>query len=229
MRIVLLGPQGAGKGTQAQRISQRTGAKHISTGDLVRAEIKSGSELGQQIKDYNDRGELVPDEIIIEMMKPYLEEADSWILDGFPRNESQAGALDEMLRGIQAELDAAVALEAPDEALIERLSGRRTSEATGRIYHVAYDPPPPENAQEDPGPFVQRKDDTEEAIRRRLKIYHEHTEPLKGYYAQRGILATVDATQGIAEVTEDVLRAARPRNRWGLEDRDKSREEEKGG
>jgi adenylate kinase len=204
MRIVLLGPQGAGKGTQAQRISQKTGAKHISTGDLVRAEIKSGSELGQKIKDYNDRGELVPDEIIISMLRPYLEEAGSWILDGFPRNEPQAEALDEMLKEIDAELDAAVALEAPDEALIERLSGRRTSEATGRIYHVHYDPPPG-NAEEDPGPFVQRKDDTEEAIRRRLKIYHEQTEPLKGYYAGRGILATVDATQGIAEVTEEVL------------------------
>ena len=109
MRIVLLGPQGAGKGTQAQRISQRTGAKHISTGDLVRAEIRSGSELGQTIKGYNDRGELVPDEIIIQMLKPYLEEAESWILDGFPRNEAQAETLDEMLKEIEADLDKAVA------------------------------------------------------------------------------------------------------------------------
>ena len=206
MRIVLLGPQGAGKGTQAQRISQRTGAKHISTGDLVRAEIKSGSELGQKIKDYNDRGELVPDEIIVEMMKPYLEESDSWILDGFPRNQAQAATLDEMLTEIDAQLDSAVALEAPDEALIERLSGRRTSEATGRIYHVEHDPPP-QNSEEDPGPFIQRKDDTEEALRRRLEVYHEHTEPLKHYYAERGILATVDATQGIPEVTGDILEA----------------------
>jgi adenylate kinase len=206
MRIVLLGPQGAGKGTQAQRISEKTGAKHISTGDLVRAEIKSGSELGRKIKDYNDRGELVPDEIIIRMMMPYLDEADSWILDGFPRNGSQAEALDEMLREIDAELDAAVALEAPDEDLIRRLSGRRTSEATGRIYHVEHDPPP-EDSDEDPGPFIQRKDDTEEALRHRLKIYHEHTEPLKDYYAQRSILATVDATQGIPEVNEDILEA----------------------
>ena len=204
MKIVLLGPQGAGKGTQAQRISERTGARHISTGDLVRAEIKSGSELGQKIKNYNDRGELVPDEIIVEMMKPYLEESDSWILDGFPRNQAQAATLDEMLADIDAELDAAVALEAPDEALIERLSGRRTSEATGRIYHVEYDPPP-ENSAEDPGPFVQRKDDTEEALRRRLEVYHEHTEPLKHYYADRGILATVDATQSIPEVTAEIL------------------------
>ena len=211
MRIVLLGPQGAGKGTQAQRISEKTGAKHISTGDLVRAEIKSGSELGQTIKNYNDRGELVPDEIIIEMMKPYLEESDSWILDGFPRNQAQAEALDEMLEEIDADLDAAVALEAPDAALIERLSGRRTSEATGRIYHVEYDPPP-EDGEEDPGPFIQRKDDTEEALRRRLEVYHEHTEPLKDYYAERGILATVEAAQGIPEVTADILEAVREKS-----------------
>jgi adenylate kinase len=201
-----LGPQGGGKGTQAQRISRETGAKHISTGDLVRAEIKSGSELGQTIKDYNDRGDLVPDEIIVEMMKPYLDEADSWILDGFPRNESQAEALDKMLKEIDAELDAAVAMEAPDDLLVERLSGRRTSESTGNIYHAEYDPPP-DNPDEDPGPFVQREDDKEEAIRHRLKIYHDQTEPLKHYYAGRGILVTVDATQGIPEVTEDVLEA----------------------
>jgi adenylate kinase len=211
MRIVLLGPQGAGKGTQAQRISERTGAKHISTGDLVRAEIKSGSDLGQKIKDYNDRGELVPDEIIVEMMRPYLDEADSWILDGFPRNQTQAEALDEMLTEIGAQLDAAVALEAPDEVLIERLSGRRTSEATGRIYHVEHDPPP-QNSEEDPGPFIQRKDDTEEALRRRLEVYHDHTEPLKHYYAERGILATVDATQSILQVTEDILEGVREKS-----------------
>lgn len=206
MRIVLLGPQGAGKGTQAQRISRETGAKHISTGDLVRAEIKSGSELGQTIKDYNDRGDLVPDEIIVEMMKPYLGEADSWILDGFPRNESQAEALDRMLADIDAELDAAAALEAPDDLLVERLSGRRTSEATGNIYHAEYDPPP-DDPDEDPGPFVQREDDREEAIRHRLKVYHDQTEPLKDYYADRGILVTVNATQDIPEVTQDILKA----------------------
>jgi adenylate kinase len=204
MRIVLLGPQGAGKGTQAQRISRQTGAKHISTGDLVRAEIKSDSELGQKIKDYNDRGDLVPDEIIVEMMKPYLDDADSWILDGFPRNESQAEALDSMLEEIDSELDAAVALEAPDDLLVERLSGRRTSEATGNIYHAEYDPPP-DDPEEDPGPFIQREDDKEEAIRHRMKVYHEQTEPLKDYYAKKGILTEVDATQGIAEVTDDVL------------------------
>ena len=206
MRIVLLGPQGAGKGTQAQRISRETGAKHISTGDLVRAEIRSGSELGQTIKEYNDRGDLVPDEIIVQMMRPYLDEADSWILDGFPRNQSQAEALDEMLKEIDAELEAAVALEAPDDLLVERLSGRRTSESTGNIYHAEYDPPP-EGSEEDPGPFVQREDDKEEAIRHRLKIYHEQTEPLKDYYADRGILVQVDATQPITEVTAEIREA----------------------
>jgi adenylate kinase len=211
MRIVLLGPQGAGKGTQAQRISEKTGAKHIATGDLVRAEIKSGSELGRKIKEYNDRGDLVPDEIIVEMMRPYLDEADSWILDGFPRNESQAEALDEMLKQIDAELDAAVAMEAPDDLLVERLSGRRTSETTGRIYHVEYDPPP-ENSEADPGPFIQRKDDKEEALRRRLEIYHQHTEPLKEYYAERGILAAVDAAKSIPEVTEDILESVREKS-----------------
>jgi adenylate kinase len=206
MRIILLGPQGAGKGTQASRLAEETGAEHIATGDLVRAEIKSGSELGKKIQEYNDRGELVPDEIIVEMAKPRLDEAESWVLDGFPRNEAQARALDEALDEIDAKLDKVVALEAPDEALIERLSGRRQSQATGRIYHVQYDPPP-EDSEEDPGPFVQREDDREETIRRRLEVYHEQTEPLKGYYAEKGLLATVDATKSISEVTEDVMRA----------------------
>jgi adenylate kinase len=206
MKIILLGPQGAGKGTQAQRLSQKTGAKHISTGDIVRAEIKSGSELGQKVQDFNDRGELVPDEIIVEMAKPYLDDADAWLLDGFPRNEAQAKALDDALKELGIELDAAVALEAPDDDLVERLSGRRTSDATGRVYHVEHDPPP-EGSEDDPGPFVQRKDDTEEAIRRRLDIYHEQTEPLKDYYAERGLLTTVDARQSIDDVTQEILAA----------------------
>ena len=206
MKIILLGPQGAGKGTQAQRLSKKTGAKHISTGDIVRAEIKSGSELGQKVQDFNDRGELVPDEIIVEMAKPYLDDADAWLLDGFPRNEAQAKALEDALKDLDIELDAAVALEAPDDELVERLSGRRTSDATGRVYHVEHDPPP-EDPEEDPGPFVQRKDDTEEAIRRRLAIYHEQTEPLKDYYEERGLLTTVDARKPIPEVTEEILAA----------------------
>ncbi|MEJ7813964.1 MAG: adenylate kinase [Rubrobacter sp.] len=203
MRVILLGPQGAGKGTQAQRLADRVGATHISTGDIVRAEIKSGSELGKKVQDYNDRGELVPDEVIVEMAKSYLDDADSWLLDGFPRNEAQAEALEEALDEIGEKLDAVVALEAPDDALVERLSGRRQSQATGKIYHVEYDPPP----EDDEGPFIQRKDDAEDAIRRRLEIYHDQTEPLKDYYADRGLLITVDAEQEIPKVTEDILGA----------------------
>jgi adenylate kinase len=205
MRVILLGPQGAGKGTQAKRLAERVGATHISTGDIVRAEIKSGSELGKKVQEYNDKGELVPDEIIVEMAKPYLDDAGSWLLDGFPRNEAQAKALDAALDDIGEDLDAVVALEAPDEALVERLSGRRQSQATGKIYHVEYDPPP-ENG-DDPGPFVQRDDDAEEAIRRRLEIYHDQTEPLKDYYARRDLLVTVDAEQEIPRVTEEILEA----------------------
>jgi adenylate kinase len=205
MRVILLGPQGAGKGTQAQRLADRVGAAHISTGDIVRAEIKSGSELGKKVQEYNDRGELVPDEIIVEMAKPYLDDADSWLLDGFPRNEAQAKALDTALQDIGEDLDAVVALEAPDDALVGRLSGRRQSQATGKIYHVDYDPPPEDG--DDPGPFVQRDDDAEEAIRRRLEIYHDQTEPLKDYYAARDLLITVDAEQEIPRVTEEILSA----------------------
>jgi adenylate kinase len=209
MRVIIMGPQGAGKGTQAAKLEEELGATHIETGDLVRSEIKSETELGQKIKEYSDKGELVPDEIIIEMTKPYLEENHSWILDGFPRNKEQAQALDEALNEIGEKVDKVIVLEASDEELVERLSGRRQSEATGEVYHVEHNPPPDEGSDEDRGPFVQREDDTEEAIRTRLENYHEQTEPLKDYYEEQGILATVDASQGMDEVTEDVLKSVR--------------------
>ncbi len=209
MRVIIMGPQGAGKGTQAAKLEEELGATHIETGDLVRSEIHSETELGQKIKEYSDKGELVPDEIIIEMTKPYLEENDSWILDGFPRNKEQAQALDEALNEIGEKVDKVIMLEASDEELVERLSGRRQSEATGEVYHVEHNPPPEEGSDEDPGPFVQREDDTEEAIRTRLENYHKQTEPLKDYYEEQGILITVDASQGMDEVTEDVLKSVR--------------------
>ena len=207
MRIIIFGPQGAGKGTQAAKLVEKLDAEHIATGDLVRAEIKQGTELGQKIQEYNDKGELVPDEIIIEMTKPYLSENDSWILDGFPRNQAQAKALDEALEEINEKVDRVIALEASDEDLVKRLSGRRQSDATGKTYHIEHDPPPEEGSEEDAGPFVQREDDTEEAIRTRLDTYHEQTKPLKDYYGEQGILVTVDASKSIDEVTEEVMKA----------------------
>ncbi len=206
MRIIIFGPQGAGKGTQAGKLVEETGATHVATGDLVREEIKKGSELGEKIQEYNDKGELVPDEIIIEMTKPHLDKHDGWILDGFPRNQAQAKALDEALEEIDEKVDRVIALEASDEDLVKRLSGRRQSEATGNTYHIEHDPPP-EDSDEDPGPFVQRDDDTEEAIRKRLETYHEETEPLKDYYEEQGLLVTVDASKGIDEVTKEVKKA----------------------
>ena len=207
-----MGPQGAGKGTQAAKLEEKTGATHIETGDLVRNEIKQETELGQKIKEYSDKGELVPDEIIIDMTKPYLDENDSWILDGFPRNQGQAKALDEALNEIDEKVDRVIVLEADDDDLVKRLSGRRQSEATGEIYHIEYNPPPEEGSDEDRGPFVQRDDDTEEAIRTRLNTYHEQTEPLKDYYEEQGILVTVDASKDIDEVTKDVLEAVGENN-----------------
>jgi adenylate kinase len=203
MRLILLGPQGAGKGTQAQRLAAHSGARHLAMGDLVRAEIAAGTVLGRRLQGYHDRGELIPLEIVAGMARTHLRGLESWILDGFPRTEAQARALERMLEEECRALDGVVSLQAPDALLVERLCGRRQSAATGRTYHLLYDPP----GSDDPGPFLQRPDDTPRAIRRRLAIYHAETEPLKRYYRQRGLLVCVDASGPIATVTAAILAA----------------------
>jgi adenylate kinase len=205
MRFVMLGPQGVGKGTQAERLAAATGTHHISTGDVVRAEIHACTELGRAMAGYHTRGELVPTDLMVAMVRGQTRGLSGWILDGFPRTVDQARALDASLQEIGASLNRAILLDAPESLLIERLAGRRQSEATGHVYHLVYDPP----GNDDPGPFVQREDDTTEAIRRRLEIYHTQTEPLRGYYAERGLLAVVDARGSIEATAAAVIAALR--------------------
>ena len=216
MKISLLGPVGAGKGTQAQRISERLNYARIATGDLVRDQIEADTELGGEIKGYVERGEPVPDDVIMELTRPHLNPAGGWILDDCPRTLAQAHALDEELQERGIRLDRVIMLEAPDdEQLIERIaSGRRHSLATGRVYHLEYNPPPDPQKGEDPGPFVQRDDDTEEALRRQLESWREEAEAIKEHYDEQGILAIVDADQDVEKITEDILEAlGHPRKR----------------
>ena len=209
MKIALLGPVGVGKGTQAQRLAERLNYTRVSTGDLVRDQIEADTELGREIKEHVDRGEPVPDEVIMELTRPHLQPAGAWILDGIPRTIGQARELDEELEKRGISLDRVVVLEGPgDEELIQRITaGRRTSLATGRVYHLEHDPPPDPGEGKDPGPFVQRDDDTEEALQRQLEAYREEAEVIKEYYEERGILAIVNADQDVDKTTEDILEA----------------------
>lgn len=207
MKISLLGPVGVGKGTQAQQVSGRLNYARIATGDLVRDQIEADTELGRELKGYNDRGEPVPDNIIIDLIRVHLQPGGAWILDGVPRTVEQARALDEELERHGGGLDKVIVLEGPDdEELIERIvGGRRQSLATGRVYHLEHDPPPDPGEGQDPGPFVQREDDTEEAIRRQLEAYRKEVEGIKEHYEEKGILAVVDADQDVEKTTEDIL------------------------
>ena len=205
MRIVLLGPPGAGKGTQAERLSAGTGARHIATGDLVRREIAAGTPLGHILKGYSDRGELVPDHLIIDLVAPHIAAAPAWVLDGFPRDEAQARVLDAVLASHGTKIDRVIALQIPDEELVERMRNRRISRATGKTYNLRSDPPP----DDDPGPFVQRADDHPEEIRHRLAVYHKSTEPLLAYYETRGLLRRIDARGPAADIAQRLAAALR--------------------
>jgi adenylate kinase len=209
MKISMLGPVGSGKGTQSQRISERLNYARIATGDLVRDQIEADTEQGRELKGYSDRGELVPDEVILDLVRPHLNPAGGWILDDFPRTIEQARRLDEELEERGVSLDRVVMLDGPDDdELIERVtSGRRQSLATGRVYHLENDPPPDPMEGTDPGPFVQRDDDTEEALRNQLESWREEAEAIKEHYEEKGILTIVDAGKDVSETTEDILDA----------------------
>ena len=209
MKISLLGPVGTGKGTQVQRVSESLNYARIATGGLVRNQIAADTELGREIKGYVDRGEPVPDDVIMELARPHLNPAGGWILDDLPRTIEQARALDEELGQRGVSLDRVIMLEGlDDEKLIERIvGGRRHSLATGRVYHVEHNPPPDPGEGEDPGPFVQREDDTEEALRRQLESWRQEAEKIKEHYDEQGILAIVDADQDVSEITENILEA----------------------
>ena len=199
MIVVFLGPPGAGKGTQAQRLVEEKGFIHISTGDLLREAVRNKTPLGLKAKEYMDRGELVPDDLIVELIKEKLPEGGNVILDGFPRTVAQAQALEKMLEESGKKLDAVILFEVPDEVVVERLSGRRIDPKTGKVYHIKYNPPP-EGVE-----VVQRDDDREEVIRKRLEVYRKQTQPLVDYYKSKNLLKVVDATKSPEEVYKEIL------------------------
>lgn len=213
LRIVLMGPPGAGKGTQAQRLVDRFGLTHLSSGDIFRAEKASGSELGQKLSEYMASGALVPDDMVVEIMAKAIAESGSakgLMLDGFPRTVAQAEALDETLKTKGMPLDAVVVIRADDDALVERITGRRHAPSTGRVYHVTFMPPKTPGVDDETGEsLVQREDDKEEVVRDRLKAYKEQTEPVIEYYRRQGAaqVLEINGMQSPDEVTEDLVEA----------------------
>ena len=207
MKIIMLGAPGAGKGTQAKKIAAKYGIPHISTGDIFRANIKNGTELGKKAKTYMDQGLLVPDELVVDLVVDRVNQEDckdGYVLDGFPRTIPQAEALTNALNDLGQKMDYAINVDVPDENIIRRMSGRRACVGCGATYHMEYAP-----AKQDGicdtcgGELILRDDDKPETVQKRLDVYHEQTQPLIDYYTREGILCTVDGTIDI----EDVFRA----------------------
>lgn len=217
MKIIMLGAPGAGKGSQASRIAKEYQLPHISTGDIFRANLKEETELGKRAKSFMDKGELVPDDITIAMLLDRIHKEDcknGYILDGFPRTIPQAEALKEALAKKDEKIDLALDVEASDELIIKRMAGRRTCPACGAIYHIVTLPPKNEGICDRCGAdLIQRKDDNEETVKNRLKIYHEVTEPLISYYKKEGILEEIDGAEELDKVFEKVKRIIHERSR----------------
>lgn len=208
MKIVMLGAPGAGKGTQAKMIAAKYGIPHISTGDIFRANIKNGTELGEKAKQYMDQGLLVPDELTLALIMDRFAQddcANGYVLDGFPRTIAQAEALTASLKENSDALDMAIDVDVPDENIIERMGGRRACVACGGTFHVLYNPPRVSGKCDLCGGELSiRKDDLPETVKRRLTVYHEQTQPLIDYYTNEGILRTVDGTKDVNEVFAEI-------------------------
>jgi adenylate kinase len=210
LNLILLGPPGAGKGTQAERLEDDFHLPYIATGNMLRAAVDEGTELGVKAKEYMDAGDLVPDDLIIGMILQCVERddcKDGFLLDGFPRNLEQAKHLDEAIERLGRKLNAALLIDVPDEAIVARITGRRVCSKEGHVYHVDSNPPKHEGVCDiDGSKLVQRKDDTPEVVEKRLEIYHRETEPIVEHYDGKGILKRFDGTRPPTEV-HDRLRA----------------------
>lgn len=210
MKLIMLGAPGAGKGTQAKKISAKYGIPHISTGDIFRANIKGGTELGMKAKAFMDQGQLVPDEITIGMLLDRIKQDDcvnGYVLDGFPRTIPQAESLTRALTELGDKIDYAVNVDVPDENIINRMSGRRACLGCGQTYHVVYNAPKAEGVCDVCGEgLVLRDDDKPETVKKRLDVYHEQTQPLIDYYKEAGVLVEVDGTQDLEVVFQDIVK-----------------------
>ena len=209
MKIIMLGAPGAGKGTQAKMLAEKFNIPHISTGDIFRANIKNGTELGKKAKEYMDKGQLVPDELTVEILLDRVANddcKDGYVLDGFPRAIPQADVLDKELTKLGDKVDFAINVDVPDENIVRRLSGRRACLKCGATYHIEHIPPKKEGICDTCGSeLVQRDDDKPETVQNRLSVYHEQTQPLIDYYNKKNILKSVDGTKDMQEVFSDIV------------------------
>lgn len=206
MRLILVGPPGAGKGTQAAALVQRLNVPHLSTGDMLRAAVAQGTELGQKADEFMKAGGLVTDDLVIPIVVERIRESDcagGFLLDGFPRTRPQAEALDRAMQAAEVALDAVVVIDVPDELIVERITGRRMDPETGAIYHLQFNPPPEAIADR----MQHRKDDTEEACRARLQKYHSETAPIIPYYEQQGLLRRIDGVGAPQQIAGNLFAA----------------------